>query len=54
MIALSLMANEALTPATSYKGYTGILGTEHGNSKRGVEGEQALIEAYLEVDGFEL
>lgn len=36
------------------KGYTGILGMEHANSIRGVEGEQALIEAYLEVDGFEV
>ena len=36
------------------KGYTGILGMEHGNSQRGIEGEQALIDAYVEVDGFEV
>lgn len=32
------------------KGYTGILGMEHGNSRRGEEGELAVIEAYREVD----
>jgi hydroxypyruvate isomerase len=32
------------------KGYTGILGMEHGNSLSGVEGEQRVIEAYREVD----
>ena len=31
-----------------------ILGMEHGNSKSGKEGEEALIKAYLEVDGFEV
>ncbi len=36
------------------RGYTGILGMEHGNSKPGVEGEKALIEAYVEVDSFEV
>jgi hypothetical protein len=36
------------------KGYTGILGMEHGLSKGGVEGEQALIDAYVEVDGFDV
>lgn len=36
------------------KGYTGILGMEHGNSKPGVEGEQALIDAYVEVDSFQM
>ncbi|MHC4403604.1 MAG: TIM barrel protein [Planctomycetota bacterium] len=35
------------------KGYTGILGMEHGNSKPGAEGEKALIRAYREVDSFE-
>ncbi len=34
------------------RGYTGIMGMEHGNSKPGAEGEQALIDAYVEVDGF--
>ncbi len=34
------------------KGYKGIVGMEHGNSKPGIEGEKALIEAYLEVDSF--
>jgi len=32
------------------KGYKGILGMEHGNSKPGKEGEEALIKAYREVD----
>ncbi len=34
------------------KGYTGIVGMEHGNSKGGKEGEQAVIDAYLWADGF--
>jgi hydroxypyruvate isomerase len=34
------------------KGYKGVMGMEHGNSKPGKEGEQALIKAYLESDGF--
>ena len=34
------------------KGYTGILGMEHGNAKEGKEGEMALIQAYREVDDF--
>ena len=34
------------------KGYTGILGMEHGNSKEGKEGELAVINAYAEVDSF--
>ncbi len=34
------------------KGYTGIVGMEHGNSKDGAEGEKALIEAYRKVDSF--
>jgi hydroxypyruvate isomerase len=34
------------------KGYTGIIGMEHGNSKPGKEGELAVIEAYAEVDQF--
>ncbi|SFU69026.1 hydroxypyruvate isomerase [Pustulibacterium marinum] len=34
------------------KGYTGILGMEHGNSVKGKEGAQKVIEAYKEVDSF--
>lgn len=34
------------------KGFRGIFGMEHGNSKPGKEGEDALIEAYVEVDNF--
>ncbi|MFC2116556.1 TIM barrel protein [Bacteroidota bacterium] len=34
------------------KGYTGIIGMEHGLSKKGKEGELALIEAYVSVDDF--
>jgi hydroxypyruvate isomerase len=34
------------------KGFGGIVGMEHGNSKPGVEGEQAVIEAYVEADRF--
>jgi hydroxypyruvate isomerase len=33
-------------------GYKGILGMEHGLSKSGKEGEEALIEAYKKVDDF--
>ena len=32
------------------KGYQGILGMEHGNSKPGKEGERALIDAYRSCD----
>tara|TARA_Y100001933_G_scaffold259655_2_gene310045 strand:- start:190 stop:1101 length:912 start_codon:yes stop_codon:yes gene_type:complete len=32
------------------KGFTGILGMEHGLSRSGAEGEQALIDAYRAVD----
>jgi hydroxypyruvate isomerase len=32
------------------KGYDGILGMEHGNSRAGREGERAVIEAYRSVD----
>ena len=35
----------------SDKGYTGILGMEHGNSRPGKEGEDAVIEAYRWCDG---
>ena len=34
------------------KGFTGILGMEHGNRHPGREGEQRLIEAYRAVDSF--
>lgn len=34
------------------KGYTGVVGMEHGMSKSGVEGEKALVAAYREVDNF--
>ena len=34
------------------KGFTGVVGMEHGNSIRGAEGERAVIEAYLKVDDF--
>lgn len=34
------------------KGYKGIVGMEHGNSRPGKEGELRLIQAYREVDGF--
>lgn len=34
------------------KGYRGVMGMEHGNSKPGKEGEWALIKAYRESDSF--
>jgi hydroxypyruvate isomerase len=34
------------------KKYEGIIGMEHGNSKPGKEGEQAVIEAYAACDSF--
>lgn len=34
------------------KGFTGVMGMEHGLSKKGKEGEQALIEAYRACDDF--
>ncbi len=34
------------------KGFQGVLGMEHGNSIAGKEGENALIKAYKQVDGF--
>ena len=34
------------------KGFTGIMGMEHGNSMQGKEGELAVIEAYARVDNF--
>ena len=34
------------------KGFSGVMGMEHGNMKPGKEGEQALIDAYTAVDSF--
>lgn len=34
------------------KGYKGIVGMEHGNSKPGKEGEKSVIDAYLKADDF--
>ncbi len=34
------------------KGYRGVVGMEHGMSKSGKEGEDALVNAYREVDNF--
>ena len=34
------------------KGFKGVLGMEHGNSKSGKEGERAVIEAYRACDDF--
>ena len=34
------------------KGFKGIMGMEHGNSKPGKEGEMAVIEAYANCDDF--
>jgi len=34
------------------KGYTGILGMEHGNAQTDKAGEMAVIDAYRAVDGF--
>ena len=34
------------------KGYTGVLGMEHGKSQNGKEGEIALVRAYREADNF--
>ena len=36
------------------KGYDGVLCAEHGRSKQGKEGEQAVIDAYRQVDSFEV
>jgi hydroxypyruvate isomerase len=33
------------------KGFTGIVGMEHGNARPGREGERAVIDAYRSVDG---
>ena len=34
------------------RGWKGVMGMEHGNSKPGKEGELALIKAYRETDSF--
>lgn len=34
------------------KGFRGVVGMEHGNSKKGREGEQAVIDAYAACDNF--
>lgn len=34
------------------KGFTGVVGMEHGNSLPGKEGEQALLRAYRDADNF--
>lgn len=34
------------------KGFEGVLGMEHGNSMRGAEGNQAVIDAYVAADDF--
>lgn len=34
------------------KGFMGIMGMEHGNSRSGKEGEQAVIDAYATADDF--
>ena len=34
------------------KGYKGVMGMEHGNSKSGKEGELAVISAYRKEDAF--
>jgi hydroxypyruvate isomerase len=34
------------------KGFTGVLGMEHGNSKPGKDGDQAVIDAYVAADDF--
>jgi len=36
------------------KGYDGVLCMEHGKSKKGKEGEQAVIDAYRKADDFEV
>jgi hydroxypyruvate isomerase len=34
------------------KGYTDVLGMEHGNFTSGKEGEESLIQAYVASDNF--
>lgn len=35
------------------KGFAGVMGMEHGNSRPGAEGEQAVIDAYRSADDFD-
>ena len=53
--------NEPTTGEINYKnifkyiyerGYNGILGMEHGNSIKGIDGEVKLINSYKQVDNF--
>jgi len=34
------------------KGFQGVVGMEHGNSRKGKEGDQAVIDAYVAADAF--
>jgi hydroxypyruvate isomerase len=34
------------------KGYTGVVGMEHGNAKPGRDGERAVIDAYVDADNW--
>lgn len=34
------------------KGFTGVVGMEHGNATKGKDGERAVINAYVAADGF--
>jgi hydroxypyruvate isomerase len=34
------------------KGYTGVLCLEHGLSRKGLDGEKALLAAYRDADNF--
>ena len=36
------------------KGFDGVFGMEHGNARPGKEGEQALIDAYVAADSFQV
>jgi hydroxypyruvate isomerase len=36
------------------KGFDGVFGMEHGNARPGKEGEQALIDAYIAADSFQV
>jgi len=33
--------------------FDGVLGMEHGNSRTGIDGEQAVIDAYVDADKFQ-
>ena len=48
----SIYISENIFKHISGKGYKGILGMEHGNAIKGVEGEAALIKAYRDADIF--